>query len=265
MTEKCSRLVNFKMKIAAWQKSSFIDYEGKSSAIVFTAGCNYNCGYCHNPESKKAEGKISEEEIFDYINYINNRKKLIDAVVISGGEPTIQLGLKNFVRKLKDIGLLVKLDTNGSNYGVLQELKEYKLVDYVAMDVKCPMNLYAKIVGRNFIDERDDVGKGIAITSQFPDYEFRTTIVPIYENEKPRWISLEEIGETAKLILNWSSKENESRYFLQPFKAIEKKNADERFSKEHLPREMWETPMEHLEKCLVEAQKHLPNAKIRGQ
>lgn len=250
------------MKFAAWQKESFNDYPGKISTLLFTPGCNYDCGYCHNPELKIFnKGSIDEKEIFDYIL---ERKGWIDAVVISGGEPTLKNWLKSFARKIKDLGFLVKLDTNGSNAGVLQELKDEKLIDYVAMDVKGPLNLYAQIIGRKFIDERDFIGKGIALASQFPDYEFRTTLIPIFENGEVRWMSPEEIGETAKLIYNWSLKERESNYVLQPFKAIEKESENKnKFSKNQLPKEMVETPKKHLEKCLIAAQKYLPNTKDR--
>lgn len=246
------------MKIAAWQKESFIDYEGKLSTLVFTSGCNYNCGYCHNPELKKIDGKIEEKMVLDYLK---SKKGWIDAIVISGGEPTIQLGLKNFIKEAKDLGFLIKLDTNGAEYSVLQELKNEKLVDYVAMDVKGPVELYPLIAGRKFIDIRDGVGKGISIVSQFLDYEFRTTVCPVYEDEKLRWISPKEIGRTAELISEWGC-EN-SKYFLQQFKAIEKGNGHEKFLKKNLPKEFSETPKELLEECLIEAQKHLPNAKIR--
>ncbi len=248
------------MKISRWEKVSFIDYPEKASTIIFTPDCNYNCGYCHNPELKKKNfSDIDENKIFEYIDL---RKGLIDAVVISGGEPTLQPDLLNFIKKIKKLGISVKLDTNGKNYEVLKKLNESRLINYVAMDVKGPVCLYADIIGRKFVNEREDIGKGILIASEFPDYEFRTTIVPVYENEKPRWMTPEEIGQTAGLICNWSSK-NRSKYFLQKFKAIEKKEGDERFRKEKLPREMWETPRNHLEECLKEARKYLPYAEIR--
>ena len=193
------------MKIANWQRESYNDYEGNISTIVFTPKCNYNCGYCHNPELKEYDGNlIDEKEIFDYLS---TRRDWIDAVVITGGEPTNQLGLKNFVKIIKDLGFLVKLDTNGSNYKVLQELKNEKLIDYVAMDIKGPIQLYPLIIGRKFIDIRDVVGNGISLVSQFPDYEFRTTVAPIYENCTPRWMTSKEIGETAELISDWAPEE----------------------------------------------------------
>jgi pyruvate formate lyase activating enzyme len=247
------------MKIADWQRESFIDYPGKISTLVFTQGCNYNCGYCHNPELKNSYGSlIDEKEVF---NYLKSKKGWIDAVAISGGEPTIQLGLKNFIKEAKDLGFLIKLDTNGANYGVLQELKNEKLVDYVAMDVKGPIELYPLIIGKNFIDERDEIGKGISIVSQFPNYEFRTTVSLIDEYGKLRWMTPKEVGDVAELICNWAPED--SLYFLQSFKAIEKKDGDKRFLKKNLPKEFHETPKKLLEECLIEAQKYIPNTRIR--
>lgn len=248
------------MEIAAWQKESFIDYEGKISALVFTPNCNFNCGYCHNPELKHSNGSIDEKIV---LNYLISKKGWIDAVVISGGEPTIQLGLKDFAKKVKDFGFLIKLDTNGAKYKVLQELKNEKLVDYVAMDVKGPIELYPLIAGKKFIEIRDEVGKGISIVSQFPKYEFRTTVSIVYEDGKPRWMTPEEIGKTAELISDWASPEKGIKYFLQPFKVVNKKEGDKKFTKENLPKEFYETPLKHLEECLIEAQKHIPNTKIR--
>lgn len=250
------------MKIASWEKiESINDYSGKISTVIFTSNCNYNCGYCHNPELKNYDGSlIDEKEIFDYLK---SRKDWIDGVVITGGEPTLQFGLKDFVKKVKDLGFLVKLDTNGSNYKVLQELKNEKLLDYVSMDVKGPINLYPSIIGRKFIDIRDDVGKGISIVSQFPEHEFRTTVSLVYENEKPRWMTPKEIGDTAELITDWAMTKNKIKYFLQPFKAIEKEEGNKLFLKKNLPKEFHETPLEHLQKCLIESNKHIINTKIR--
>lgn len=248
------------MKIFDWKKESYIDYPGKISAIVFTAGCNYNCSYCHNPELKNSEGNIPEEKIF---NYLDSRKGWINAVVISGGEPTNQLSLYWFINKIKGKGLAVKLDTNGSFPAILNDILKDNIVDYVAMDVKGPISLYPKIIGRDYIDERDNVGKGIEVVSNFPDYEFRTTIAPVIEDYKIRWMTPEEIGRTAELITNWTGGETNHKYFLQPFKAVEKKEGNERFRKENLPKEFWTTPRELLEKAKKEAKKYLPNTEIR--
>jgi len=255
-----------KMKIASLIYESTIDYPGKYGPVIFTSGCNYNCGYCHNPELTGNNCNIiDKEEIDTFLKNIKIKSKSgwYNGITISGGEPTMQLGLKNFVKEIKDLGFLVKLDTNGSNYRILQELKNEKLVDYVAMDVKGPVQLYPLIIGKKFIDIRDDVGKGISIVSQFPDYEFRTTVSLVYENEKPRWMTPKEVGETAELISDWASKEDGIKYILQPFKAIDKKGGNKRFMKENLSKEFHETPSKHIEECLIEAQKHIPNTKIR--
>jgi pyruvate formate lyase activating enzyme len=249
------------MKIANWQKESYNDYAGKIATLVFTPECNYNCGYCHNPELKNYNGSLVDgKKIFNYLIW---NRDWIDAVVISGGEPTMQIGLKDFAREIKDLGFFIKLDTNGANYEILQELKNENLIDYAAMDVKGPIELYPLIAGKNFIDIRDSVGKGISIVSQFPDYEFRTTLCPIYEEGKPRWMTPEEVGKTAELISDWALTEHGIKYFLQPFKVINKKEGDKRFTKENLPKEFHETPLKHLEACLIEAKKHIPNTKIR--
>lgn len=250
-----------KMKFSGWQKETLVDWKGKIATTVFVNTCNYNCGYCHNSLLRNAKANIDEKEI---IEHIKEEKRWLDALVFCGGEPTTKLGLKNFARKIKGLGLLVKLDTNGSNPGVLQELKEERLIDYVAMDVKGPLELYPQIIGRGFIDERDFIGKGIALTSQFPDYEFRTTVVPIYKNGKVNWMSPNEIGEAAKLIRDWG--EEDSKYYLQKFVARgDGEILENKFSKNYLPKDMWETPKEHLEACKKEAQKYLKNVYIRGQ
>jgi pyruvate formate lyase activating enzyme len=249
-----------KMKISALQKDAMKDYPGKISTIIFTGRCNYRCPTCHAKKILGEEKNISKEEV---LNYLDSRKDWIQGVVICGGEPTMELDLIPFLEKIKERGLSVKLDTNGSSPDFLRELNKRELVDYCAMDVKGPMSLYAKLTGRNFINERDDVAKGIAIVSKFPDYEFRTTIVPIIENEKLRWMTPKEISETAELICNYTEN-NKHKYFLQKFVARSKEEMiDERFAKENLSEEFWATPKTLLEECLIEAKKYLPNAGIR--
>lgn len=169
--------------------------------------------------------------------------------------------MKFFIKELKKRrnNLVVKLDTNGSDWSVLGELKENGLVDYVAMDVKGPPELYATIVGREFLDARDGYEKAIAIVSQFPDYEFRTTIVPVIRENEISFMTPEEIEKTAKLIYD-VVQDNECKYFLQPFvphKQEEGGLLDSRF--EIFP----ETPPELLEEMKKRAQKYLPNCRIR--
>lgn len=169
------------MKIGGFIKNSLIDYPGKIASVVFTQGCNFQCGYCHNPELVLPEmfkEAIDENYIF---NYIKKNKSLLDAVVISGGEPTVQVDLMDFIIKIKSFGLLVKLDTNGTKPGVLNDLIEMNLLDYIAMDIKAPLELkkYQQIVG-DFVNFEtiDNIKNSIwlILKSHIP-YEFRTTTI----------------------------------------------------------------------------------------
>jgi len=167
------------MLIGALQRFSLIDYPGKISCIVFTQGCNFRCPYCHNPE-------LVEPSLFQppflpslFFSFLKQRIKKIDAVVITGGEPTIQSNLLNFIREIKSLGFLIKLDTNGTNPQMLINLLDKELIDYIAMDIKAPLYLYKKAVGINIDDTLPQVIKksiNIIINSKL-DYEFRTTIV----------------------------------------------------------------------------------------
>jgi len=135
------------MKIGGLQKFSLLDYPGKISAVIFTQGCNFRCAYCHNPElvdPERFQACIPEEEVFAYLK---KRRGLLEAVTVTGGEPTIQKGLIPFIRRIKAMGYLVKLDTNGSMPEVLEELIRQKLIDYIAMDIKAPLEKYEDVIG----------------------------------------------------------------------------------------------------------------------
>jgi pyruvate formate lyase activating enzyme len=246
------------MIILGFRKESHQDWDKGLSSVIFTHGCNYRCPACH--DKKLVEGSFNQEELFkeeEIIKYLARKKDFINKVVICGGEPIIQHTLPYFIRKLKEKGLAVKLDTNGSDYITLGKLKEEGLVDYVAMDVKGPPQIYADIIGREFIDARDGYEKAIAVVSQFPDYEFRTTIVPVIRrNEEASFMTPEEIGQTAKLIYDCTGI-NSHKYFLQPFVPRKGELVDSRL--ESFP----QTPKDILEQGLIEALKYLPNTKIR--
>jgi len=242
------------MQIRDFIKESSIDYPGKISAVVFSPGCNYKCPACHAKHLLEKGNNIDEKVFFDYLD---SRKGWIDAVVLCGGEPTLQHDLIYFARKIKERGLLVKLDTNGSEFGTLIELHESKLIDYVAMDVKGPPSIYADLIGREFLDARDGYEKAIAIISHFPDYEFRTTVIPVVRrNGEISSLTPEEIGQTAKLIYDCTGI-IEHKYFLQPFVPKKGELIDSRLES------FTETPKELLEKGKKEAIKYLPNTKIR--
>lgn len=162
------------MTIGGIQKFSTVDYPGYTVASIFTIGCNMRCGYCHNPELVLPEqyaGAIPEEEIFEFLE---KRRGLLDGVAISGGEPTMQEDLPDFIRRCKKMGFLVKLDTNGTNPGVLRELLQENLVDFVAMDIKGPLEKYSQIAARPI--DIDAILESIDLIRTVP-HEFRTTIV----------------------------------------------------------------------------------------
>ncbi|AKL94284.1 anaerobic ribonucleoside-triphosphate reductase activating protein NrdG [Clostridium aceticum] len=161
------------MKILGMEKSSFIDYPNKVATVCFTPGCNFRCGYCHNSYMVKEEGEeISQEEVFAFLR---KRKKFIDAVCISGGEPTLQKGLYAFILKIKQEGFYVKLDTNGTSPDTIALLLQNKLLDYIAMDIKAPFDRY-EFVARTKVDI-EAIKKSITIIKNSTiDYEFRTTV-----------------------------------------------------------------------------------------
>lgn len=193
------------MNIAGVQKVTLLDYPGKVACEIFTQGCNFECPFCQNSSLIPITntGEFSEEEIFEYLNL---RKNILDGVVITGGEPTVQKDLKGFIKKIKDLGLLVKLDTNGGNPKVLQELIDEDLVDYVAMDIKNIFNKYNITAGKKI--NLDNIKKSIEILKASKiDYEFRTTIIKEMH-------SLDDIVSICKLVGN-------AKYYLQNFEDSE--------------------------------------------
>lgn len=168
------------MNISGFQKLTLLDYPGKIAAILFTSGCNFNCSYCQNSAliNNFQNNSIKEEEILDYLK---KRKKIIDGIVISGGEPTIQKNLKEFIKKIKSLNILVKLDTNGSNPEVLKELIDEKLIDYIAMDIKNDIDNYHEIT--KVLYDSSKIKKSIDIIKKTNiDHEFRTTVIKNYHN-----------------------------------------------------------------------------------
>ncbi len=172
------------MVIGGFQKLSLVDYPGKVCSIVFTQGCNFRCPYCHNPElvEVKKKGAVQAEEILEYLE---EKSWLIDGVCITGGEPTLQGGLPCFIKKVKDIGLLVKLDTNGSNPIMVRELIAQRLVDYIAMDLKNPWARYGDIARSKNRAAIENCKKTFAVVQLSGiDHEFRTTVFPQLHTEE---------------------------------------------------------------------------------
>lgn len=185
------------MKIKAFLETSLIDFDGKISSVIFLPYCNFRCPYCHNKqlvtESETLE-TISEEKIF---SYLKERKNWIDAIVITGGEPTIHKDLPELCKKIKEHRFLVKLDTNGSKPGRIKELIKDNLVDYVAIDIKSALEpeRYKKATSVNWVI--NDIKKSIELLRDFGNYEFRTTCVPRIVTKKDL-LSIANYLKTAK-------------------------------------------------------------------
>lgn len=162
------------MVISGFEKLTLLDYPGKTACLVFTQGCNFRCPFCHNKDllCNGCDSKFKEEEIFDYLE---KRKGLIDGVCITGGEPLLQKDIEKFILKIKQMGFLVKLDTNGSNPDKLSRL--INIVDYIAMDIKNDFLDYGKTSGVEKINI-DNIKRSIKIIEESDvEHEFRTTVV----------------------------------------------------------------------------------------
>ncbi len=159
------------------QKTSLIDFPPYTAAVVFLGGCNFRCRFCHNPELVLRFNDIptiSEKELF---GFLEGRKKWIDGVCVTGGEPCIYPDLCEFVKRIKEIGFLVKLDTNGTNPEMLKRLIDGGLVDYIAMDIKAPLEIYDDVCGVDVVKENIEESAEMIKKSKV-EHEFRTTVVP---------------------------------------------------------------------------------------
>jgi len=165
------------MQIAVVVKCSFVDFPGKIAAVVFTPGCNLNCFYCHNRELIDADSVPCATTPGRVVEWLKFRLGILDAVVVSGGEPTLQPDLAGFISDVRAIGYLVKLDTNGTRPNVLASLIDAELLDYVAMDIKAPPDKYDAVCGVKVDQGAIDESIALLIDGRV-DYEFRTTIIP---------------------------------------------------------------------------------------
>ena len=162
------------LPIKGLQKMSLIDYSPYSSCVVFIGGCNFRCPYCQNPKlviNVDEQPTLTEDEIF---KFLETRKEWLDAVVITGGEPTLYKELKPFIESIKSMGYKVKLDTNGTNPELLKKIMP--MLDYIAMDIKAPLDMYDNVT--QIKTNTDNIKKSIKlIKTKAKDYEFRTTII----------------------------------------------------------------------------------------
>ena len=191
------------MEIKALQKTTLLDFPSKVACTVFTGGCNFRCPFCHNASLVIAPDQIPPYDTEEFFSFINKRKGILDGVCITGGEPLLSRDIFQFVERIKNTGLAVKLDTNGSNPTALRSLIEAGLIDYVAMDIKNSREKYAETCGLPTFP------KGVSesvdyIMSCGVEYEFRTTLV----KELHTVSDMEDIGK-------WIT--GAKRYFLQSF------------------------------------------------
>ncbi len=228
------------MIIKGLQKTTLLDFPGKVACTVFTGGCNFRCPFCHNATLVLDPAGVESINEDDFFSYINKRKGILDGVCITGGEPLMQKGIVDFIKKIKDTGLLVKLDTNGAYPEVLKELLDKNLIDYVAMDMKNSFEKYALTVGLDSFPEKIKESIGIIMSSGV-QYEFRTTVVKELH-------TAEDIDTLSRSI------SGAERYFLQKF--TDSGDIMEDGYSSYTDAEM--------EKLLDIAKKWIPNASLRG-
>ena len=191
------------MRIGGFQRFSLADFPGHISAILFTIGCEFRCPYCHNPELVDPENPPAEIPPEAVFRFLDSRKGQVDGVVVTGGEPTLQADLPEMLCRLKHRGLAVKLDTNGSNPGMLADMLDRGLLDYIAMDIKAPLEHYAR-VARVPVDTGSIRRSVELVLHSGIEHEFRTTYVESL-------LSIEEMMGIAALVRGCT------RYVLQRF------------------------------------------------
>jgi len=227
---------------------SLADWDGKVSSVLFLPNCNFRCPFCQNPALVLHPEKEETVPFERVENYLKKQRNWIDGVCITGGEPTLHSDLPDLCSKLKEMGFLVKVDTNGTNPTMVKELIEKGLVDYIALDIKAPLNVkkYSKAIGVNAEKLLGKVEETMRILmGSKMDYEFRTTVVPTLHEEK----DIEEICRGIKGC---------RKYVLQRFDvSLGKKTLDPAFSK------LKPFTSEEMSMFLAVAQKFLPNVKLR--
>ena len=191
------------MQIHGFNKTTLLDYPGLVAATIFTGACNFRCPYCHNAElvlNPASQPIIPEEEI---LAHLKKRQGITQGVCITGGEPTLQKDLKDFIKKLKELDLKVKLDSNGYKPEVLKDLVHDNLLDYIAMDVKAPLDEYEIIAGVKLDTSKLKESIDFLIEGDLP-FEFRTTVIKDFHTRE----SFEKISELIK---------GADRYYLQGY------------------------------------------------
>ena len=189
------------------QKTTLVDYPGKIAATIFTSGCNFRCVFCHNPTLVNNDSDLPNIDENELLEYLGGRTHLLEGICISGGEPTLHKDLPDFIRKIKAFGYAVKLDTNGTNPEMLEFLLQENLLDYIAMDIKGPLELYSRIVNTEVDTEKISRSIDLIRGSNIP-HEFRTTVLPAF-------LDKQEFSSIAGLL------NGANCYYLQQFHAGE--------------------------------------------
>lgn len=225
------------MIIGGLVKNSFVDYPHKIACVVFVSGCNMRCWYCHNSHLFVQKNKIDEDKFFEFLS---SHKGFLDGVVVSGGEPTLQKDLVQFVSRIKSMGFLCKLDTNGTNFETLKFLVENSLVDYVAMDIKAPFEDYSQIVGEISQNLLQNVQKSAKyLLEGHVDYEFRTTLSPDITSEQLNRLCSQIAGAKC--------------YCIQKYRRVEQNEKN-----------MAEMGREFYQNAVEIAKKHIENVQLKG-
>ncbi|MBI9011119.1 MAG: anaerobic ribonucleoside-triphosphate reductase activating protein [Clostridiales bacterium] len=203
------------MKIAGYLKSSLIDYPDTLASVVYSPKCNFNCGFCHNKDLVYNSDEMMHQNIV--LKHLKKRSKILDGVVISGGEPTLQQNLKPFIRDIKSLGYKVKLDTNGYKPEILENLIKENLIDYIAMDIKNSPCKYQQTVDKMQFDI-ETIKQSIEVIKRASvDYEFRTTWIKEYHDDN----DIIGIGSLIK---------DSKRYVLQQYEFSDKQIRNEAFN-----------------------------------
>ncbi len=228
------------MLIKGLQKLTLLDYPGKVACTVFTGGCNFRCPFCHNASlvTHIDSETINEEDLF---SFLNKRVGILEGVCITGGEPTLQPDIEDFIKKIKDLGYAVKLDTNGYRPDILKSLCEKGLIDYVAMDIKNSPLKYALTAGIDDLDFAKIEESAAFLLGGDVDFEFRTTVVKELHEKS----DFAQIGKWLK---------SDAKYFLQSF--IDSGDTIESGLNPHSD--------EDLGMFLTVLKEYIPNVQIRG-
>jgi pyruvate formate lyase activating enzyme len=240
------------MKIKGFEKLSLVDFPGHIACVIFLAGCNFRCHFCYNKNlviDTHVLPDIEEEKIF---SYIKGRKKLLEGIVVTGGEPTVNPDLSDFILRLRRFDLAIKLDTNGTNPNVVKYLIDQKLINYVALDIKVPLNTYYVTLTHIKPALISSIKETLRIlsTSEVP-FELRTTVIPTVHNQYA-WATMRE--QVLQVLMD-DTVISRIPWYVQPF--MPGNCIDPNFDK--LPR----TEQDQLVEAVTELRKTFPKAAIR--